>query len=343
MDIAVVGINHTCSSFTLREELTRAFEKAFAFADNDSLKCSYVLLLTCNRAEIYFSAKEITKVHVKILNILRRYVSFAFEHALYSYFDTDTFLHLARVSSGLDSALVGESEIQSQVKLAYEKARKTRNLSSSLHYLFQKSLRLGKYTRSDFSFSKEGNHLSTVILKQLQCTFEAFDGLSVLFLGNSEINRRVLAAFMYKPFENIRLCTNHKVDPSFERRFQGVEVLDYKEVENLSFYDIVVVAGKYDKYLIEEISNNIPKKRIFFDLCVPRSVHPKLQHYPDLTLFDMEKLSVLFDKRQKFYKKELLECEEHLAKYVGRYFLLFHKKSERKKFYQTPTTLADVS
>ncbi|MCH9631344.1 MAG: Glutamyl-tRNA reductase [Chlamydiia bacterium] len=342
MDIAVVGVNHTCSSFTLREELTRAFEKAFSIAEQGSLGCSYVLLLTCNRAEIYFSAKETTKVHVKILNILRKHVNFAFEHALYSYFDTDTFLHLARVSSGLDSALVGESEIQSQVKLAYERARKTRELSSSIHYLFQKSLRLGKYTRSDFSFSKEGNHLSAVILKQLQCSFDSFEGLNALFLGNSEINRRVLSAFMYKPFQKIKLCTNHEVDCSFKKRYSGVEVSDYKELENLSSYDVVIIAGKYDKYLIEEISDKAPRKRIFFDLSVPRSVHPRLQHFPGLTLYDMEKLSVLFDKRQKFYKKELLECEEHLTKYVGRYFSLFHTKSEKKKFYQISSAFAEV-
>lgn len=330
MDIAVIGVNHSCSSFTLREELTSAFEKAFV--NNHSVSFSYVPLVTCNRAEIYYSSKEITKAHSEILKELRRHVKTSFEHCLYSYFDTDTFLHLARVSSGLDSALLGESEIQSQVKRAYETARKAKELPSSLHYLFQKSLRLGKFSRSGYLFAKEGSHLSSVMLRQIEAQLDSFEKLKVLFVGNSEINRRTISAFMYRSFHSLTLVTSHEVDRNFHKKYPGVSIKDHQELSSLENYDVIVLAGKYQSYLVDEVPESSNPK-MMFDLCVPRSVHPKLKHHRSVTLFDMEKLSALFEKRQEIYKKELSECEQALSKYVGKYFTHYHKRKERKKFY----------
>src|SRR5690606_30288580 len=104
-----------------------------------------VILSTCNRAEIYFSGEDLAAVHSHLLSFLRAGVDVPFERTFYSFFGIDCFFHLCKVASGLDSAIFAESEIQGQVRVAYANAKK---LSSCLHFVFQKALKISKEIRS---------------------------------------------------------------------------------------------------------------------------------------------------------------------------------------------------
>ena len=112
------------------------------------------MLSTCHRTEIYFSALNLAEAHSEILQVLRREIALAFEHELYSYFGFDCFLHLGYVVSGLDSVIIAESEIQRQVKVAYEEVQWYYPLPSCLHFLFQKSLKIGKEKRGNILLSQ---------------------------------------------------------------------------------------------------------------------------------------------------------------------------------------------
>src|SRR3989304_3124875 len=126
MRIGVLGINHKSASLDVREAVARASHAIAA-------DFSAVLLSTCNRTEIYFSEDDLAGAHSQILHELKSRIGISFEHALYAYFGEDCFFHLAAVTAGLDSGLLGESEIQRQVKAAYQAAT---GLSSPLHFLF---------------------------------------------------------------------------------------------------------------------------------------------------------------------------------------------------------------
>ena len=120
MRIGVLGINHKSSELPVREMLARACLCKFAKQAEIAQELYCVVLSTCNRTEIYFSADDLAVAHTLILSCLREEVPEPFEHKLYTYFGFDCFLHLAMVTSGLDSVILGESEIQRQVKIAYE-------------------------------------------------------------------------------------------------------------------------------------------------------------------------------------------------------------------------------
>ena len=111
IDIGVVGISHQSSDLNIRERLGHVFQTYFGKQRKVRIRGSYVLLATCNRVELYFSSPDLVKTHHEILRVLRQHVSASFEPYLYSYFGKDCFLHLARVISGVDSAIYGESEI----------------------------------------------------------------------------------------------------------------------------------------------------------------------------------------------------------------------------------------
>src|SRR5207244_4328762 len=109
-----------------------------------------VVLSTCNRTEIYFSAENLAEAHSDLLAHFRKQIEEPFEHRLYSYFGIDCFAHLCRVASGLDSAILAETEIQRQVKVAYAAGRV---LPSCLHYIFQKALKVSKGMRNQMAIS----------------------------------------------------------------------------------------------------------------------------------------------------------------------------------------------
>src|SRR5689334_5882365 len=137
MQIGLLGINHKLATIPLRESIAKAFLKRFSMGRTVAQS---VLLLTCNRAEIYFSGEDLASLHQDLLQTLREEVDEEFEQKCYSFFGRDSFLHLAHVTSGLDSAVLYETEIQGQVKCAYETAKMSSSLSKELHFLFQKCL-----------------------------------------------------------------------------------------------------------------------------------------------------------------------------------------------------------
>src|SRR4051812_9744096 len=120
MRVGIVGINHKLADLKLRERLAKACQKRFGPFQAVHGDHHFILLSTCNRTEVYFSSDDLAATHSYLLSILRTDVEEEFDHKLYSYFGTDCFSHLTRVTSGLDSAIIAETEIQGQVKTAYE-------------------------------------------------------------------------------------------------------------------------------------------------------------------------------------------------------------------------------
>lgn len=112
MRIGVIGINSKLASLQLRERLAKACQKHFALQNCLHGPHRIVQLSTCNRTELYFYSHDLAEAHTYILNVLRQEIQDEFDQKLYSYFGCDCFQHLCRVATGLDSAIIGETEIQ---------------------------------------------------------------------------------------------------------------------------------------------------------------------------------------------------------------------------------------
>jgi len=232
MQVGIIGINHFSSSLSLREKVAKICQQQFSLQCS-KLKIHHVLLSTCNRSELYFSSPHLAETHGEILNLLRNNMDEPFDQALYSYFGGDCFLHLGRVISGMDSLIFGESDIQRQVKLAYELTRKTRKLTPSLHYLFQKGLKIGKEMRTAILPSHA--RLPAVVYSLLECLQKPTREKRVLFIGNSVINRGMISYFHRKGCKDLTLCTrSENVAP------HSVQVQDWKALQSWFQYDVVV-------------------------------------------------------------------------------------------------------
>ena len=300
LNVGVIGLNHKTASLLFREEMAKG---ASALSGEKALFFPYptVLLSTCNRTEIYFSAENLAEAHSDLLLFLRRYIETPFEHRLYSYFGLDCFAHLCRVAAGLDSAILAETEIQRQVKVAYERAAEYARLPASLHYIFQKGLKVGKEIRSQGAMSLGAPTLANAIW-ELAKGFLQGTRKQILFVGYSEMNRALISYFYRKKIEGLTLCTRN---PAAVR--SPCRSVDRSELHRWVEYDLILCASSSERYLVEGESK---RAHFIFDLSVPRNVDPRLGHAANIRLYNIEELNQIIDQKQQAQSRDFERSEE---------------------------------
>lgn len=329
MHIGVLGISHKSAAIGLREKISHACRKKLsaesALAEN--LHC--VVISTCNRTEVYFSAENLAEAHSALLNTLREEISIAFEHKLYSYFGVDCFLHLAHVVSGLDSVIIAESEILRQVKVAYECALLHYKLPSSMHYLFQKSFKLGKEIRSRALLLEGKVTVEKTLFATAQSLLKDLRSLSVLFIGNSEINRKVISHFKRKGVHQLTLCTRSLFSAQEIAEKEKLQLLSWDMLPEWQRYDLVICGSNVPRYAIEAVNGREGslKTQLIFDLGVPRNVNPQLIRHPQLSLLNMEEISQLLESDQRKNLLGIETAEKVIFERVHRYLHAFHQRA----------------
>ncbi len=284
MQIGLLGLNYRFSSASHRESFTAHLLSIV----EPYQELSYVLVSTCNRIELYFSAEDIYLQKRKLLNSLAKVMPAQLMNELYAFVQFDCFYHLTKVTAGIDSALFGESEIQHQVKVSYESARKERILSKEMHYLFQKALMIGKMIRKMGIERLHRNALEQTIIHFILREYQGKKARCLL-VGNSHVNRK-LWPFLEEQGFDVTLCS---------RTLAQIEkFLPRERLTSLSEYD-VVICGTNDLLPIvdSKLAKTIHSSCLIFDLGMPRNVDPLITQNSKACLFDLEQL-------QNFMKTE---------------------------------------
>lgn len=325
MKIGVIGVNHKLTTLALRESLVKGTLLRL------QEKCShfhYVYLATCNRVEIYFSSRDLLATHSHLLQLLCEQIEEEVAHKLYSYFRDDCFLHLAKVTAGLDSAILFETEIQGQVKRAYEKAATEHLLCAELHFLFQKSLAIGKRVRALFSHEKRLIGLEETIENIAVSLFGSLLTRRFLFVGLSEINLKIAFYLHRRGIKQIVFCNRslHKIDV-----LKGVFPLqELSHFFSWYEYDVTIFGTSCPDYLLKE-GRSVEQKHLLIDLSVPRNVHPYVGKHNNITLLNVEQIDRLIDKKRKGQAKETAKNEsEKISQSVISHLENFRKKNIAK-------------
>jgi len=332
MRIGVLGINHKSADLSSRELLARAYYKRLNIESAQAEELSCVLLLTCHRSEVYFSADDLAEAHSALLHALREEILMPFEHKLYAYFGSDCFAHLAQVTAGLDSMIIAESEIQRQVKQAYEQTCLHYTLPSSMHYLFQKSLHLGKYLRSHCVFPQGQITIPKMVYELCSHLYADVKAQKFLFIGNSEINRKVLSFLKHKGTAQMALCTRSTLSAQEMAKELNLEIMDWSQLPQWGNYDIVVCGTNASSFLIRPGEEAI-RTRLIFDLGLPRNVDPKLARHPRLALFNIDELGEMMQQRQQTHGEEIQQSEALIQEKVHYYMAAFQEKAESKNLH----------
>lgn len=333
MRVGVVGINHKLADLKLREQLAKACQRRFGAINSVHLDHRFVLLSTCNRTEVYFASDDLAVTHSYLLNILRQEVYEEFEQKLYSYFGIDCFSHLSRVTAGLDSAIVAETEIQGQVKSAYEVAMHYSSLPADLHYMFQKSLKIGKDVRSRLQLGRGMPNLEHAILQIGSHFFSQFQHVRILFVGASEINQKILHFFVSKAFENITLCNRSQEAASNLAEKLQIPVLEWENFSQWHEYDCIIFGTKAPEYLLrrELLPEKLNSKKLVIDLCVPRNVEPNVGRNSQITLLNIDQINRTLQIRKTHMTHTLKSAETLIASAAQKQTSLFLEKESKRQ------------
>ncbi len=294
MHIGVIGINHKSAPLSLQEKVAKACARRLSLESLMSAQFSCVVLCTCNRSEVYFTTEDLTYAHSTLLSLWREEIDEPFEHRVYTYFGTDCFAHLATVISGWDSLVLGETQIHRQVRMAYENAKLHYTLKSPMHYLFQKSLKIAKNIRSQLAHRFLS--LPEILWKLIHEVMGPLSTQKILLIGNSEMNRKILAFLHKKRISGITLSTRAPLSARDLLESYALEIRDWSELSSFGHYDLVICSTHASEYVLRDLGEEHMTTQLIIDLSVPRVVDPELTRHKTLALWNMEQIGLWIGK-----------------------------------------------
>lgn len=343
MEIAVIGLNHKTAPVEIREKLS--FSKKNAESIFDELRKQFIfeerlILSTCNRTEIYGVDKDLETSIRKTKHFLSRYADLElerFESALYVLKQPDSVRHLFSVTSGLDSLVIGETEILGQVKDAYKIAHENQQTGKFLNTLFQRSLKVAKNLRTETQIG--GGHVSigTVAAELAEKIFETLKNAKIFVLGTGEMATQV-AKVMVSKGAVPRIISSHHYERAkelaHELKGEALAFTDYERQINEA--DILVAATASSKALIREervkrwMKIRHEKPLFMIDLAVPRNIDQACGKLDNVYLYNIDDLQQIADENRALREGQLKECWDRIGYYTRHYMDWLEKEFERK-------------
>jgi glutamyl-tRNA reductase len=327
-------LNHRTVPLELLERMTVSdahLPKALAdLADRDHLSES-VVLSTCNRTEIYASVERFHAAYQNIRDFLSD-VSFlpadAFNDHLYAHYDADAAGHLFTVASGLDSAVLGESEIQGQVKHAWERARTEHTAGPALNMLFRHAVEVGKRVRTDTGISRNITSVAHSAVAMARDRLGDLEGSRTLVLGAGDMGERMVSSLVDDGAAEVRVA-NRTWDRSVElaERAGGAPIHLDDLPRSLADVDLLLTSTGASSIMIEygdlaPVVADRPADRplLIVDIAVPRDVDPAAADLQGVTLLDMDDLRTFaqagVEERQREAKAARTIVDIELERYL---------------------------
>ena len=197
MSLIVVGLSHHTCPVSVREKFAFGQEEiapSLAKMQQSGLADECVLLSTCNRVEVYvaspFSGSEAFERIHHFLQKDRGCEEEALLPSLYSHVDSDCIEHLFKVASGLDSLVLGETEILGQLKDAYQCAVGAKSTGKALNKLFQKAFHVAKHIRSNTGIQRGSTSVGSVAVELAERIFDGLVGKRVMVIGAGDTSEK---------------------------------------------------------------------------------------------------------------------------------------------------------
>jgi len=300
MSLFALGLNHETAPIAVREKLAFAPEElAAAVAELTAQKGVHeaAIVSTCNRTELYAAARD----EATLLNWLaasRQLDAASIAPYLYRLPDREAVRHVFRVASGLDSMVLGETQILGQLKDAVREAQEAGGLGSSLNGLFQKAFSVAKAVRSETGIGANSVSMAAAGVKLAERLFPDIADLNVLFIGAGEMIELCATHFAARKPRRLSVA-NRTLErgQALASQFGGDAFALAELPDRLPQYDIVVTSTASQLPIIGlgavERAIKVRKHRPVFmvDLAVPRDVEPEVGALPDVYLYTVDDLS----------------------------------------------------
>ena len=307
--LLALGVSHRTASLALREQLAltegRAAGVLNALVSEEPIS-EAAALSTCNRTELYLVATDSVEAEAAGLGVLAREAGIRPTELLgplYSLRGAEATRHLYRVTSGLDSMIVGEAEIQGQVKRAYELALVEGATGPILNRMFRGALAAGKRARSETTVGEKGVSIPSVAVELAQRNLGDLSARRVLLLGAGETSELTARALAARGSDAVFIANRgYSRAISLAQRFGGSAVRIDELPVQLAGADIVVSATNSPHHLIERSELGVIMGQregaplLLIDLAVPRDVDPECREVEGVTLYDVDEVQAIVEQ-----------------------------------------------
>ena len=333
MSIVVLGVNYHTSPVTLLEKVmipVPAMSEALRVLSNHSDIREVVVLSTCNRTEVYAVAERFHAAHSDILEFLCTTSGLSADEItphLYSQFDDDAVVHLFEVAAGIDSAVLGETEIVGQVRDAWDFAMKQGTSRSTLNLLFRYALESGKRARTETGISRSTASVAHAAVEMAEEILGTLSGKRVLVVGAGEMGEGVAGALSRAGTESITVLNRTAARAEALAEKIGARVSEFESLETeLVEADVVLActgAGGViiDHELMTRVRNGVSTPILVVDIALPRDVAASVAELPGVTLRDLDHLSDWAQRGIDKRASEVGQVREIIGEEVKRFLL----------------------
>ena len=333
MSIVVLGVNYHTSPVTLLEKVmipVPAMSEALRALSSHSDIREVVVLSTCNRTEVYAVAERFHGAHSDILEFLCETSGLSADDItphLYSQFDDDAVVHLFEVAAGIDSAVLGETEIVGQVRDAWDFAMKQGTSRSTLNLLFRYALESGKRARTETGISRSTASVAHAAVEMAEEILGTLSGKRVLVVGAGEMGEGVAGALSRAGTETITVLNRTVSRAEALADKIGARVCEFESLEaELVTADVVLActgAGGViiDHELMARVRNGVSTPLLVVDIALPRDVAASVAELPGITLRDLDHLSEWAQRGIDKRASEVGQVREIIGEEVQRFLL----------------------
>lgn len=345
MNIFCAGINHRLASVELREQLAIADRDAPAFLAElltAQGTTGAVVLSTCNRVEIYTASICPAHASHKLRELLSQRCPKPFP--LYEFHTPASIRHLYRVASGLDSMVIGETEILGQVKKAYSLAAEAGTLCRPLHKLFQNAFHVAKSVRSETLITRGPTSVGAAAVELAHQIFGNLNGKRILILGAGETAERTARALLQRGARSI-IVSNRSFDRAAKLAHEiGGLAIHFDNWQNVfEDVDILICSTSAPHTLItpahiQPLMPRRPHRPLFvIDLAVPRDADPAINSLDGVFLYDIDSLQTIVNESLEIRRSEVARCESLIESEVRNYLRWLTSHAE---FRSSPPTFS---
>ena len=331
MNIIVVGLNHRTAPVELRERLAVSetrLPEALARLRRWPGVMEATILSTCNRVELYAVVKDTEQgfesLREYLISVAIASTTEEISPYLYSLDSAEAIRHLFRVTSSLDSMVVGEPQILGQVKEAFEAALNQKATGVILNKVIRKALSVGKRVRTETGIAENAVSVSYAAVELAKKIFQSLSGKTVLLVGAGEMAKLAARHLVSAGMQHVMITTrNFELAVDAARRFNGMPVPFDEFPREMAGADIVICSTGAVSYLIHahDVQQALHARRnrpmFLIDISVPRNIDPKVGSLDNAYLYNIDDLQGHVDKNLEERRREAMKAEELIHDEVG--------------------------
>ncbi|HEY9697173.1 MAG TPA: glutamyl-tRNA reductase [Trichocoleus sp.] len=349
MNIVVVGLSHKTAPVEVREKLsipTPQIEAAIAHLRSYPHIEEATILSTCNRLEVYVVTSETEQGVREVSQFLSEYGKIPLQQLrpyLFILLHEDAVMHLMRVSAGLDSLVLGEGQILSQVKHTHKVGQQYNGIGRILNRLFNQAITAGKRVRTETSIGTGAVSISSAAVELAQIKVQNLSTCRVAILGAGKMSRLVVQHLLSKGATQIAIV-NRSLDTAKDlaQQFKGSDIRLHPLSDMMQIVcssDLVFTATAATEPLIDraklESTLETHQTLKLFDISVPRNVDADVNDLPHVHVFNVDDLKAVVAQNQESRRQMAMEAEVILDEEVEAFELWWRSL-------ETVSTISDL-